>query len=354
MTVANNGCPPHSAWVVYQQLPVAPGRFDRMTAILGFGGYAPERVMTNDDWAALVDTDDEWITTRTGIKRRHFAADDESTLDLAHHAAQRAMDDAGLGPDDIDEVVVATDTPEVYTPDTASLLQHRLGLRNVPTYDLGGSGCAGWVQALDVARARIAFESKRILVVGVELISRLISWEDRSTAVLFGDAAGAVVMGDGNGKAELLDVVTGTDGSKASILTLETGGTRKPFNEASFTSGAYQHLEMDGREVFREAVKRMSATVGEVLARIGRTADDVALVIPHQANKRIIDAVRNRMGLDEDRVFVNIEEYGNTGSASVPLALSEAVNSQRIQDGDLVILTAFGAGFHWASAAIQF
>ena len=325
-----------------------------MTAILGFGGYAPERVMTNDDWAALIDTSDEWITTRTGIKRRHFAADDQSTLDLARVAAQRAIDDAGLSADAIDEVIVATDTPELYTPDTASLLQDALELRNVPAYDLGGSGCAGWIQAIDVARARIAFESKRVLVVGVELISRLISWEDRSTAVLFGDGAGAVVMGGGAGKAQVLDVITGTDGSKASILTLETGGTRKPFNAATLASGDYQNLVMDGRAVFREAVTRMSATVGDVLSRIGRTVDDVALVIPHQANKRIIDAVRSRVGVPEEKVYVNIHEYGNTGSASVPLALWEAVSMNRIGSGDLVILTAFGAGFHWAAAAVEF
>ncbi len=236
-----------------------------MAAVLGFGGYAPERVMTNDDWAVLVDTDDDWITTRTGIKRRHFAAEDESTLDLAHEAALLAIEDAGLTAADLDEIIVATDTPEVYTPDTASLLQHALGARNVPTYDLGGSGCAGWIQALDVARSRIAFESKSVLVVGVELISRLISWTDRSTAVLFGDAAGAVVLGPAGGRARLLDVVTGTDGSKASILTLETGGTRKPFNAESLASGAYQYLAMDGREVFREAVGRMAGTVGDVL-----------------------------------------------------------------------------------------
>ena len=325
-----------------------------MTAVLGFGGYAPERIMTNDDWAALVDTDDEWITTRTGIRRRHFAADDESTLDLAHEAALVAIADAGMTAADLDEIIVATDTPEVYTPDTAALLQDRLGAGNIPTYDLGGSGCAGWIQALDVARARIAFEPKVVLVVGVELISRLISWADRSTAVLFGDAAGAVVLGLGAGRAELLDVVTGTDGSKASILTLETGGTRKPFNAESLASGAYQYLAMDGREVFREAVGRMADTVGGVLRRIDHSVDDVALVIPHQANKRIIDAVRKRVGLEPDRVYVNVQEYGNTGSASVPLALWEAVGAGRIAAGDLVILTAFGAGFHWAAAAVQF
>jgi len=325
-----------------------------VTAVLGFGGYVPDRIMTNDDWAALVDTTDEWITTRTGIKERRFAADDQSTLDLAERAALRAMTDAGLTADDIDEIVLATDTPELYTPDTASLLQDRLGCRYVPTYDLGGSGCAGWIQAIDVARARIAFEPKNVLVVGVELISRLISWEDRATCVLFGDGAGAVVMGPGEGKATLIDVISGTDGSKADILTLQTGGTRHPFTVESAAAGDHQRLEMKGSQVFREAVRRMSSVTLELLERIDRPLSDVALLIPHQANKRIIDAVGHKLGIEEDKVFVNVDRYGNTGSATVPLGLWEAYEEGRIRPGDLVMLTAFGAGFHWASAAMQF
>ncbi|MGH8872050.1 MAG: 3-oxoacyl-ACP synthase III family protein [Acidimicrobiia bacterium] len=325
-----------------------------MSHILGFGGYVPERIMTNDDWAALVDTSDEWITQRTGIKRRRIAGADESTLTLAAKAADLAIEDAGLGPDDIDEIIVATDTPEMYTPDTAALLQDLLGCRNIVTYDLGGSGCAGFVQALDVARARISFHPKKVLVVGVEVISRLLDWTDRSTAVLFGDAAGAVVLGPDHGRARVLDVVSGTDGSAAGILTLAAGGSRNPFNRQTLESGEYNHLVMDGRRVFTEAVGRMSEAVTEVLGRIGKTFGDVALVIPHQANLRIIDAVRKKLGVDEERVFVNVHEYGNTGSATVPFAMWECVNTGRIREGDLVVLTAFGAGFHWAAAALQF
>lgn len=321
---------------------------------LGFGGYVPERVMTNHDWAVLVDTSDEWIRTRTGIERRRVAAAEESTADLAEKAARVALEDAGLEATDLDEIIVATDTPEVYTPDTASFLQARLGARHIPGFDLGGSGCAGWVQAIDVARARIALEPKRILVVGVELITRLISWQERETCVLFGDAAGAVVMGPEGGKAELLDVVAGTDGSKAGILTLLTGGTRHPFTQESIDSGAYKHLTMDGREVFREAVRRMSTAVSEVVERIGATLTEVALVVPHQANQRIIDAVGKMLGVGNERVYSNIADYGNTGSATVPFALWEAIQKRRIQPGDLVVLTAFGAGFHWAAAAIRF
>jgi 3-oxoacyl-[acyl-carrier-protein] synthase-3 len=325
-----------------------------VTHILGFGGYAPARVVTNDDWARWVDTSDEWITQRTGIKRRRFAADDESTMTLATEAAATALKDADLSPDDVDEIVVATDTPEMMTPDTAALVQARLGCRNVPTYDLGGSGCAGFVQALDVARSRISVSPKRILVIGVELITRMISMKDRATAVLFGDGAGAVVMGPDSGRAEILDVVSGTDGSAAEILTLAAGGTRHPFNEESLVSGDYNRLIMDGRKVFTEAVKRMSEAAAEVVEKVGKTLSDVRLVIPHQANLRIIDAVRRRLGLEEDNVYVNVQEYGNTGSATVPFAMWEAVNAGRIHEGDLVVLTAFGAGFHWAAAAVQF
>jgi 3-oxoacyl-[acyl-carrier-protein] synthase-3 len=195
---------------------------------------------------------------------------------------------------------------------------------------------------------------KRVLVVGVELISRLMSWQERSFCVLFGDAAGAVVLAPEGGKAELLDVVAGTDGSQADILTLKTGGTRFPFNEEALASGAHQYLDMDGRKVFREAVHRMSGAVGDVLRRTGRSLDEVALLIPHQANKRIIDAVGHKLGLSTERVYVNVHEYGNTGSATVPFALWEAMQQDRIAPGDLVALTAFGAGFHWAAAALQF
>lgn len=323
-------------------------------SFLGFGGYVPERIMTNDEWADHVDTTDEWIRARTGIERRRIAAPDESTADLAEQAARMALADAGLDGSDLDEIIVATDTPEVYTPDTASFLQDRLGAGSIPAYDLGGSGCAGWVQAIDVARARIAADPKRILVIGVELISRLISWSERETCVLFGDGAGGVVMAAEGGTATLLDVVSGTDGSKAGILTLATGGTRHPFDQESIDTGAFQHLAMDGKEVFREAVRRMSAAALDVADRVGAAMADVALVIPHQANQRILDAVAKVLGVETDRVYSNLADYGNTGSATVPFALWDARQKGRIVPGDLVILTAFGAGFHWGAAAVRF
>lgn len=325
-----------------------------MAHIMGFGGYVPEKVITNEDWANQLDTTDEWITQRTGIKRRRFVADDETTMTMATNAAETAIKDAGLTSDDIDEIILATDTPEMMTPDTAALVQHQLKCRNIPTYDLGGSGCAGFVQALDVAKSRIATRPKNILVIGVELISRMISLKDRTTSILFGDGAGAVILGPEKARAEVLDVVSGTEGGYAEILTLAAGGTRNPFNAKSLESGDYNRLIMDGRRVFIEAVRRMTEATLEVLERIGRVKEEVALVIPHQANLRIIEAVRNKLGFDEDRFYVNIQEYGNTGSATVPFAMFEAVNNDRIEKGDLVVLTAFGSGFHWAAAAVQF
>ncbi|MDH3250236.1 MAG: ketoacyl-ACP synthase III [Acidimicrobiia bacterium] len=322
--------------------------------ISGFGGYVPERVMTNAELEELFDTSDEWIVQRTGIHERRIAAPDQSTLDLATAASLQALEHAGIGADGLDEIIVATDTPEVYTPDTAAFLQDRLGAGHIPAYDLGGSGCAGFVQALDVARARATVEPKRILVVGVELISRLLSWKDRGTDVLFGDGAGAVIVEPDGSRAELLGFVAGTDGSKSGILTLGVGGTRRPFTAEVAATGDHQRLVMDGHEVFKSAVRRMSGAVQEVLVKIGCSIDDVACLIPHQANDRIIVAVGNRLRIDPDRVYVNVDKYGNTGSASVPLALSEAVHGGVISEGDLVVLVAFGAGFHWSAAALRF
>lgn len=323
-----------------------------MTVFLGYGGYAPQRVMTNDDWAKIVDTSDEWIVQRTGIRERRVAGDHESTATMAAEAARVALADAGIGPRDLDEIILATDTPEVRTPDTASFVQHLLGAREIPSFDLGGSGCAGFVMGLDVARSRIAFEPKTVLVIGVELITRMISWKERETCVLFGDGAGAVVLGPQGGDAELLSVVSGTDGAMTGILTLDIGGTRHPFDPSQ--PDGHDHLTMHGSEVFKQAVHRMSAATTEVLARIGATASDVDLVVPHQANKRIIDAVARRLDMPSEKVFVNVDRFGNTGSASVPVALSQARAEGRIGPGALVVLTAFGAGFHWSAAAIRF
>lgn len=321
--------------------------------VIGLGAYVPERIMTNAEWSEHVDTSDEWIVARTGIERRRIVADDESTADLAVVAAERALVDAGLSATDLDEIVVASDTPEVYSPDTASFVQHRLGAGEITSYDVGSSGCAGFVLALDIARSR-AVNGRTILVVGVEVLSRIMDWTDRNVCVLFGDAAGAAIIGPREGAAEILAATSGTDGRFNDILGLEVGGTRKPFTEARAQRREHQQLYMDGRKVFREAVRRMSAASVEVLTQAGLGVGDVDLVIPHQANARIIEGVRNRLDLPSEKMFVNVNEYGNTGSASVPLALWEARDQGRIRPGDLVLLTAFGAGFHWSAVLLRF
>ena len=322
--------------------------------ILGLGAYVPERVMTNEEWAQYVDTSDEWITTRTGIKNRRIAAEDQTTVTLAAEAAQVALEDAGITIDGIDEIIVATDTPEVKLPDTASYLQALLGAREIPAYDLAGSGCAGFVLGLDVARSRAATAEKKILLVGVEMLTRLVSWHDRTTAVLFGDAAGAAVVGTGDDAVAMLSFTAGTDGSRADILSLETGGTRAPFSIEAAQRGDHKKLVMNGREVFKEAVSRMGAASKKVLAEAGIDVSELALVIPHQANLRIINALQKSLGIDDDQLYVNVQDYGNTGSASVPLALWEARQQGRVKSGDLVLLTAFGAGFHWAAMVLRF
>ncbi len=322
--------------------------------ILGLGAYLPERVMPNEEWAEWVDTSDEWITSRTGIKNRRIAAADESTVDLAAAAARVAIADAGITIDAIDEIIVATDTPEVKIPDTVSYLQAMLGAREVPAFDLAGSGCAGFVLGLDVARSRAITGNKKILLVGVEMLTRLINWRDRTTAVLFGDAAGAAVIGTSEGTSELLTFTAGTDGSKADILGLETGGTRAPFSLEAAQRGDHKKLVMNGREVFKEAVSRMGAASKKVLADAGVEVSELALVVPHQANLRIINALQKSLAISDEQLFINVQNYGNTGSASIPLALWEARQQGRVKSGDLVLLTAFGAGFHWAAMLIRF
>jgi 3-oxoacyl-[acyl-carrier-protein] synthase-3 len=339
--------------------------------LLGLGAYLPDRVMTNRDWCALVDTSDDWIVSRTGIRRRRIAADRESTADLAVAAARSALDAVGLSADALDEIIVATDTPEVYVPDTACFVQHRIGARAVPAYTLGGSGCAGFLQGLDIARSRIQCGAGPVLVVGVELLTRVISWRDRQSCVLFGDAAAAAIVGPGPKHADsaaeiaadiigdivaadIVDIVSGTDGSRAGLLGIDVGGTRHPFTLDAARADLHRRVTMDGRLVFKEAVTRMTQAARDVLAKAGAVLDDVALVVPHQANLRIIEAVAKALPVPMDRVFVHVQDYGNTGSASLPLALWDARSQGRIARGDLVLATSFGAGFRWAAALFQF
>jgi 3-oxoacyl-[acyl-carrier-protein] synthase-3 len=321
--------------------------------IVALGAYTPQRVFTNEEWSRYVDTSDEWIRTRTGIERRRFAAEDETTATLAIEAARQAIARAGLEARDLDEIVVATDTQEIIFPDTACFVQHAIGAREVPAYTLGGSGCAGFIQALDLAASRVRDGRRRILVIGVEVLTKIMDWNDRNTCVLFGDAAAAAVVSS-DPRAELLAVVCGTDGSQIDILKLEVGGIRSPITAERLERREQHNIVMHGREVFRHAVGRMTQACEEVLAKVGMTADDVDLVVPHQANLRIIRGVAKSLEVSMDKVYTNVQEYGNTGSASVPLALYEAEQQGRVGPGSVVLLTAFGAGFHWAAAALRY
>jgi 3-oxoacyl-[acyl-carrier-protein] synthase-3 len=322
--------------------------------IVALGAYTPKRVFANEEWSRYVDTSDEWIRTRTGIERRRVAAEDETTATLAIEAARQAIERAGLAPTDIDEIVVATDTQEIIFPDTACFVQHAIGAREVPAYTLGGSGCAGFIQALDLASSRVRDGGKRILVIGVEVLTKIMDWSDRNTCVLFGDAAAAAIVSADSPKAVLLGVACGTDGSQIDILKLEVGGIRSPVTPERLERREHHNIVMHGREVFRHAVGRMTQACEEVLGKLGMTADDVDLVVPHQANLRIIRGVAKSLEVSMDKVYTNVHEYGNTGSASVPLALYEAEQQGRVGPGSVVLLTAFGAGFHWAAAALRY
>lgn len=321
-------------------------------AIQGLGSYLPERVVTNEDWARWVDTSDEWIVERTGIRRRRFVAEDETTATVATAAARAALEDAGLAAEEVGEIILATDTPEVPSPDTAAHVQHALGVGHVPTYDLAGAGCAGWVQGLDLARCRTQIDGRRVLVIGVEVLSRIMSWKDRNTCVLFGDGAGAAVVGR-EGPLRIVEAVMRTDGAAAGLLGKEVGGTRTPFSREELEAGRHDQLVMNGRAVFRAALKRMREAVDEVLERAGVGLDAIELLVPHQANQRIVNALAENLALPPERLVSNVEEYGNTGSASLPIALREARAAGRLPRRGYVLLTAFGAGFHWGAALLH-
>jgi 3-oxoacyl-[acyl-carrier-protein] synthase-3 len=332
--------------------------------ITGLGFYVPERVLTNDDLTALgVETNDEWIRSRTGIRERHIAADGEGTADLAEHAARRALEDAGLTPDDVQLIIVATCTPDYQFPSTASLLQDRLGC-TCAAFDLGAA-CSGFVYALVTAQQFIATGAlKTVLIVGAEAMSRIVDWSDRSTCVLFGDGAGAAVVqavdpgygvlsfdlgSDGSG-GELLKVVIGDEPVTSGLVIPEPG--RETGSELP-QSTSRRKIFQNGREVYRFAVNIMGESAVRTLDKVGINSADVDLFVPHQANVRIIDAAAKRLSLPSEKVFVNVDKYGNTSAASVAIALAEAREQGRIKPGDLIVTVGFGAGLTWASAVMR-
>jgi len=326
----------------------------RSTVILGTGSYAPERILTNDDLAHMVETSDEWIRTRSGIRERRVAAPNESTSDMAVHAARRALEDAGLTAAEIDLLVVATVTPDMPMPACACLVQHKLGLPTTAAcFDLNAA-CSGFVYALDTACAMIGSgRYRKALVVGVEKLSAVMDWQDRTTCVLFGDGAGAVVVGaSSEPDLGLIGTRLGTYGDGADLLYISHGGSNAPSTAESI--GRRDHcIRMKGKEVFKLAVRAMDDAARDILEQHQIRADQISLVIPHQANLRIIEAISQYLELPMERFFVNVDRYGNTSAASIPIALDEARKAGRIKPGDLTLLVAFGAGLTYGSALLR-
>jgi 3-oxoacyl-[acyl-carrier-protein] synthase-3 len=317
----------------------------RRSVIAGCGAYLPERVITNEELAELVDTSDEWITSRTGIKQRHVAAEGEKTSDLALAAARSALVSAELDAGDLDFIIVATATPDQTFPATATVVQRELGMTTGAAFDLQAV-CSGFIYALSVADNFIKADAgDRILVIGAETFSRILDWEDRTTCVLFGDGAGAVVLRAEEGKGDredrgILSTCLHSDGRNYDALYVDGGPS------STQTTG---HLRMNGKEVFRHAVVNLSNVIQEALDGVGLTADDLDWIVPHQANQRILDSTARRLGLPRDKIISTIARHANTSAASVPLALADAVADGRIKPGHLVLMEAMGGGFTWGS-----
>src|SRR5215813_1660035 len=324
----------------------------RTCSITGVGSYVPTKVLTNADLEKMVDTTDEWITTRTGIKERHIAAENEFTSDLAAHAAKRAMEKAGVTASQIDLIIVATITPDMPFPSTACLVQQNIGARRAAAFDLEAA-CSGFIYALEIAQQFIMSRTyDTVLVIGAEKLSSIVNWEDRNTCVLFGDGAGAAVLQNRPHTHGLLTAVMGADGTKADLLFMPGGGSRCPASTASVTSRLH-YLRMEGKETFKNAVQAMQTAATEAMRRCEIDITRIKCIIPHQANRRIIDAVGERLGAKPEQLFVNLHKYGNTSAASVAIALDEAVSSGIVSRGDLILLVVFGAGLTWGAAVIE-
>ena len=324
----------------------------RTCSISGVGSYLPARILTNSDLEKLVDTSDEWITTRTGIRERRLAAKNEFTSDLAAQAALRAMQKAGVSAEQIDLIVVATITPDMPFPSTACFVQRKIGAYRAAGFDLEAA-CSGFIYALEIAQQFIMSRTyDTVLVIGAEKLSSIVDWKDRNTCVLFGDGAGAAVLQNRPNAHGLLTAVMGADGRKADLIFMAGGGSRCPATTESVASRMH-YLRMEGKETFKNAVQAMKRAAEEALRRCELDIARIKCIIPHQANRRIVDAVGERLGAKREQLFVNLDKYGNTSAASVAIALDEAVTSGRVQRGDLILMVVFGAGLTWGAAVIE-
>ncbi|MDQ3854819.1 MAG: ketoacyl-ACP synthase III [Chloroflexota bacterium] len=324
----------------------------RFAALTGWGHYVPEKVLTNHDLESMVDTNDEWIRTRTGIRERRIAGPEETTASMCTAAAKQALERARMDAIDLDLVICATTTPDHLLPATGCLVQHNIGAPNAGAFDLN-TACSGFVYALVVGSQFIqSGVYDRVLVVAGETLSRFVNWQDRNTCILFGDGAGAVVLEATDQPCGVLSSVLGSQGDGAHLLTIEGGGSARPSSTDTVTLGQH-YISMRGNEVFKFAVRSMGQASSEALAKAGLAAADVRKVIPHQANVRIIKATQEALGLPWDRVFVNVDRYGNTSAASVPVALSEFLADEEVVPGDNLLFVAFGGGLTWASAVLR-
>ena len=324
----------------------------RSAIITGTGMSVPSRIVTNQDLERIVDTSDEWIRTRTGIRERRIAGPHEVMSQFAREAARNALDMAGVDPADVDMIICATVTPDMPIPATACLLQTQLGCKRAAAFDMS-AGCSGFIYAQSVAKQFILTgRCRHILVIGAELLSKFLDWTDRSTCVIFADGAGAVVMGAGELPRGVLASALHTDGASADFITLEGGGCLHPPSAETVKQNLHT-IRMRGNETFKIAVRQIEEVSREVLAAAGLHPGDVTWFVPHQANKRIIDAVGERLGIPAERCFVNIERYGNTSAASIPIALDEAVRGGKVSRGDVLLMAAFGAGLTWAASVVR-
>jgi len=324
----------------------------RHAHLVGWGKYVPHWVLTNDDLSHIVDTSDDWIRTRTGIQERRLAGDKEATSSMAIQAATRALEVSGLSPAQVDLIIVATVTPDHLFPATACLVQDALGAVHAAAFDLS-AGCSGFVYGLSVAAHLLsAGVYGTALVIGAETLSRITDWTDRSTCVLFGDGAGAVILQAGENEGGVLATVMGADGSGGDLLRLPAGGSKMPASHQTVAGGLH-FLQMKGREVFRFAVRIIPTATREVLDKAGLSLEDLDLLIPHQANRRIIESAVRSLGVPSNDIYSNLERYGNTSAASIPIALAEAAEAGHIQPGDLVVCVGFGAGLTWGAAAVR-